>query len=57
MDRLRTIRPKNPGRLPGRWGGMAFQALWKVSLTHSSASSRLPSMFIAMARQYGPYFR
>ena len=42
--------------MPGRWGGMAFQARNQVSLTHSSASCSWARMFRAMERQKAPYF-
>ena len=50
-DRLRVSFPRKVHRLPGLCGGMEFHALMYVSLTHSSASSALPSMFCAIEVQ------
>ena len=55
MARFRVMLPKNVARTRGLWGGMLFQAVRKVSLTHSWASSRFPRMFTAIRRQYLPY--
>ena len=51
MDRFRVMRPKNARRDWGRSGGIRVQAAYQVSLTHSSASSRMLSRFRAMLRQ------
>ena len=51
------MAPRKAPSFWGRWGGMAFQAPSQVSLTHSSASRRSPSRFMAMDRHSAPYFR
>lgn len=55
MAAFRVIFPRKVASTAGFWGGMLFQAVRKVSLTHSWASSRFPRMFIAIRRQYLPY--
>ena len=55
MERFRVMPASHTSSLPGRSCGMAFHTRAYVSLTHSSASSRTPRMFIDTARQYAPY--
>ena len=54
-DKFLTIFPTNAAKTRGLCGGIAFHAFRYVSLTHSSASSLLPSMFMAIEVQYLPY--
>lgn len=54
-DRFLVIFPRNADKILGLCGGMVFHALMYVSLTHSSASSLLFSIFSAIEAQYLPY--
>ena len=54
-DKLRTIYQRNVDRMLGLCGGMEFHAFKYVSFTHSSASSLLPNMLLAIEVQYLPY--
>ena len=55
-EMFRVSLAKNIRSAFGLCGGMAFQACSQVSLTHSSASSRLSRMLREIVIQYAPYF-
>ena len=55
-DRFLVIFPRKTERTLGLYGGIALHAFIYVSLTHSSASSLLLSIFSAIEAQYLPYW-